>query len=134
NQTTAPTVTGPVAAYALRTNQAINLSGNTLTLGNGTGTAGLILNGGSVTGGPVSFGTAEGVVYASGTTTSIGGSVSANGLTVTALGATALTLGGPIADGTQPSRLVLTGQSAGTSFTLSGANTYTGGTTMSVNG
>src|SRR5205085_7841676 len=101
NQTSAPTITGNVSAYALRTNQAINLNGNTLTLGNGTGTAGLILNGGSVTGGPVSFGAAEGVVFAS-RTASIGGNVSGNGLTGTGPAATTATLGGAIADGAQP--------------------------------
>ena len=81
NQTTPPTITGNVAAYALRTNQAINLSGNTLTLGNGTGTAGLMLNSGSVNNGTVSFGGIEGTIYAGGTAT-IGANVTNGDLTV----------------------------------------------------
>src|SRR5439155_19541298 len=70
NQSAPVTLAGPAAAYALKTNQAVNLNGNTLTLGNGTGTTGLILNAGAaVTGGTVTFGPTEGMVYVQGAVT-----------------------------------------------------------------
>jgi autotransporter-associated beta strand protein len=91
NQTTAPAISGSVAAYALKTNQAINLNGNTLTLGNGsTGTAGLILNGGSISNGTLSFGGVEGTVYVSGTG-SIGANVANVPLTVFGPGSLSVT-------------------------------------------
>ncbi len=90
NQTTSPTITGNVAAYALKTDQAINLSGNTLTLGNGSGQSGLILNNGaSITGGNITFGQTEGVVYVNGATPtlgSLGNTITSNGLTINRAG------------------------------------------------
>src|SRR5262249_1571115 len=44
NQSSIPTIGGAAAAYALKTNVAVNLNSNTLTLGNGSGQSGLILN------------------------------------------------------------------------------------------
>jgi autotransporter-associated beta strand protein len=137
NQSTGASLAASANAYALKTNATINLAGNTLTLGNGSGQSGLILNsGGSISGGTVSFGATEGVVFAQGTTTlgAAGDTIKSNGLTVTTLGAVNLTIGGNIADNTAPARLILTGTTGGTAVTLSGANTYTGGTTLSVNG
>jgi fibronectin-binding autotransporter adhesin len=54
------------SVYALRlASTTLTNSANTLTIGNGTGQAGLILNGSSITGGTLSFGGAQGVVYTS---------------------------------------------------------------------
>jgi autotransporter-associated beta strand protein len=138
NQTSAPTIGGNVTAYALKTNQAINLNGNSLTLGNGSGQAGLILNGGSVTNGNISFGNAEGLIYLQGTTTigSAGNSLAGAGLAFTAAstGINAATINSTIADnGAQPVQVSITGPSGATSITLNAANTYTGGTFLSVN-
>ncbi len=135
NQSTLPTIGGAVSAYALKTNQAINLSGNTLTLGNGSGQTGLILNAGSITGGNVSFGNTEGMVFAQGTTT-LGGSgntITSNGLNVTALGLSNVTLGGNIVNGSGSAFLDIAAPTSGSSITLSGTNNYSGGTTLSVN-
>ncbi len=91
NQTTTPgSITTPVAAYALNTNQSINLGGQTLTLGNGAGQGGLILNGGSITNGTVAFGTAEGTIYTSGTG-SIGAGITFQALTTYGPGTLGLT-------------------------------------------
>ena len=63
NQSTTPTIAGDVSAYALKTTQSIDLHGHTLTLGNGSGQSGLILNsGGQITDGNVTFGSTEGMV------------------------------------------------------------------------
>jgi autotransporter-associated beta strand protein len=136
NQSNTVTLAGPAAAYALKTNVAINLNGNTLTLGTGTGTAGLILNNGaSVGGGTVTFGAAEGMVYVQGAATlgAAGDTISSGGLTVTASGPSVLTVNGTIADGGVAARVIFTGSSSGTGLVLNAANTYTGGTTLSVN-
>src|SRR5207237_828739 len=90
NQSTSPTITGNVSAYALKASAAIDLGGgtNTLTLGNGSGQSGLILNTGSVSNGAITFGPTEGMIYAQGGPT-LGASgqtttVSSNGLNITA--------------------------------------------------
>lgn len=138
NQSSVPTVAANVAAYALKTNQAINLNGNSLALGNGSGQTGLILNdGGSVTNGDVSFGSTEGMVYAQGTTTlgSASNSITSSALNITLSGAGAsvpsLTINSNIVGTGVP--VAITGVMSGTSLTLNGTNTYTGGTTLSVN-
>jgi autotransporter-associated beta strand protein len=66
---TGGTVTGNLQAYALsvQNGTGIALNGNTLTLGDGTHPAGLILNGGaSITGGTLAFGGSEGVIWIGG--------------------------------------------------------------------
>jgi fibronectin-binding autotransporter adhesin len=136
NQTTAPTITGNVAAYALKTNQAINLGTHTLTLGNGSGQSGLILNGGaSITNGNITFGPTEGVIYSQGNTTlgSTGNTITSNGLTITGLGATIVTVNGNIVDGTSPAKLIYTGATSASGLVLNGTNLYTGGTTIGIN-
>ena len=136
NQSTLPTINGAVAAYALKTNQAINLNGNTLTLGNGSGQSGLILNGGaSVTNGNITFGPTEGAIYSQGNTTlgSTGNNITSNGLTITGLGATNMTINGNIVDGTAPAKLIYTATTANSGLVLNGTNLYTGGTTLAVN-
>jgi fibronectin-binding autotransporter adhesin len=136
NQSSVPTIAGNVAAYALKTNQAINLSGNTLTLGNGSGQSGLILNnGGSITGGNVTFGPTEATIFSQGTTTlgSAGNTITSNGLTITGVGATTTTINGNIVDGTAPAKLIYTGAAANSGLILNGANNYSGGTILGVN-
>ncbi|HEX3602126.1 MAG TPA: autotransporter-associated beta strand repeat-containing protein, partial [Lacipirellulaceae bacterium] len=135
DQSSAPTITGNVTAYALKNSATIDLTGHALTLGNGSGQSGLILNGGSIINGNISFGSTEGVVYSGGTTTlgSTGTTISSNGLTITALGATNMTINGNIQNGTSASQVTFTGVTSGTSLTLNGANGYTGGTILSVN-
>jgi outer membrane autotransporter protein len=66
---TGATVTGNLQAYALSVQNGVGiaLNGNTLTLGNGTTPAGLILNGGaSITGGTLAFGGSEGIIWLAG--------------------------------------------------------------------
>src|SRR5947209_5405003 len=123
NQSTAATLAGSAFAYALKTNAAINLSGNKLTLGNGSGTSGLILNSGAnVNGGTIMFGPTDGVVYAQGTVTlgAVSDSISSNGLSITLGGASTLTLNGNIVDNSGPSRLSITAATSNTSITISG--------------
>jgi len=113
------------------------LSTNTLTLGNGSGQSGLILNnGGSITNGNITFGPTEGMIFSQGTTIlgSTGNTLTSNGLTITGLGATTMTLNSNIVDGAQPASLNLTAATTGSSITLNGTNGYTGGTTLSYQG
>ncbi len=84
-QSTNATLTGNVTAYALSVQNAtaVNLGGNTLTLGNGSTPAGLILNGGaSITNGTLAFGSSEGVIWIGGINTnsnSISAAISGSG-------------------------------------------------------
>ncbi|HTL29735.1 MAG TPA: autotransporter-associated beta strand repeat-containing protein, partial [Tepidisphaeraceae bacterium] len=136
NQSSAPTITGNVNAYALKTNQAINLDNNVLTLGNGSGQTGLILNsGGSITNGTVNFGNTEGMVYLQGTTTlgSTGKNIVSNGLTITASGLSNLTLAGKVVNGSAATKLIINEATSGSGLAMSDANSYTGGTALNVN-
>ena len=66
---TGGTVTGNLQAYALsvQNGTGVALNGHTLTLGDGTNPAGLILNGGaSISGGMLAFGGSEGVIWIGG--------------------------------------------------------------------
>ena len=68
------TLSGAAAVYALNTNgQTITATGQTLTVGNNSGQAGLILNGGTISGGTLAFGAAEGTIY----TSKVGGQITA---------------------------------------------------------
>ncbi len=136
NQASAPTITGNVSAYALKTNQAIDLGGHALTLGNGSGQSGLILNGGaSVTNGNISFGPTEGMIFSEGNTTlgSTGNTITSNGLTITGVGTTTTTINGNIVDGTAPAKLIYTGTTSSSGLVLNGNNSYSGGTTIAIN-
>ncbi len=135
SQLSSPVIAGDVAAYALQDSAAVNLSAHTLTLGNGSGQSGLILNGGSITNGNISFGATEGVVFTQGNTTlgSAGNTISSNNLTITALGASNTTINGNILNGSAASQVTFTGATSGISLTLNGANAYTGGTILSIN-
>jgi fibronectin-binding autotransporter adhesin len=139
NTATSPIVSANPSAYALKTAVATDLGGanHTLTLGNGSGQAGLIVNdGGSVFDGNITFGGAEGLVHVSGTTTigSAGNTITGNGLlSFTGSGSAKTTINNTITDnGGQPVKVAITG--VGTSFTLNGANSYSGGTLLSVIG
>ncbi|HEY1380691.1 MAG TPA: hypothetical protein VGF55_28070, partial [Gemmataceae bacterium] len=75
NQTVAATLAGPAQAFGLKTTQPLNLNGNTLTLGNGSGTAGLYLSSASPATSPalagpgtIAFGGAEGLIFIPGNT------------------------------------------------------------------
>jgi fibronectin-binding autotransporter adhesin len=143
NQSTPATLAAGAQAYALKTTAAIDQGGNLLTLGNGSGQSGLILNnGGSITNGNITFGATEGMIYLQGgaaasptvsTIGSLGNTITSNGLTITAAGAITTTINSNIVDGTSPSRLVFTAITANTTITLNGNNTYSGGTILNVN-
>ncbi len=99
-QSTGVTLAANTAAYALSVQNAttVNLGTKTLTLGNGSTPAGLILNGGaSITNGTLAFGGSEGIIWFAGnssganndtisaTITGIGGLTFAGGLHATDL-------------------------------------------------
>jgi autotransporter-associated beta strand protein len=78
-----------VAAFALNTEgKAITLGAHALTIGDGVNAGGLILAGGSISGGTLAFGGSEGVIWVSGNTTSTISSTltGSNGLTVAGSG------------------------------------------------
>ncbi len=78
------TAASNVAAFALNTEgKGINLGGNTLTLGDGTNPAGLILaTGSTISNGALAFGGSEGVIWMSGTNPVISSIITGtNGLT-----------------------------------------------------
>ncbi|MGD0563653.1 MAG: ParB-like protein, partial [Roseiarcus sp.] len=83
------TASGSLAAYALNTNgYAISLGSNTLTIGDGTDDAGLILaNGSAINGGTLAFGGSQGVVWLSGSATISSKITGGNGLTFAGSGA-----------------------------------------------
>ena len=59
------TLNSALNLLALRSSVVVNLNGNTLTIGSGANPAGVLLNGGSITGGgTLSFGGNEAVIYA----------------------------------------------------------------------
>lgn len=136
-QSVTATAGGALTAYALKTNAAINLSGNTLTLGNNSGQTGLILNsGGSVTGGNIDFGTSEGMIYfqpGAGAIGSNGNTITGNALTFVMAGAGAGTINSNIVNGSGATSVILSAPTLGSTFAINGANTYTGGTTLSIN-
>lgn len=89
------TPAGNAAAFALNTNgKTLSLGSNTLTLGDGTNAAGLIMAGGSsISGGTLAFGGSEGVIWLSGASTissAITGSNASTGLTFAGSGSVTL--------------------------------------------
>jgi autotransporter-associated beta strand protein len=87
------TAGGNIAAFALNTEgKTISLGTNTLTLGDGSNAAGLILASGSaINGGTLAFGGSEGVIWLSGTNPTISSAITGtNGLTFAGSGAVAL--------------------------------------------
>ncbi len=88
------TLSGNATVYALNDGgQAISAGSSTLTIGNNTGQAGVILDGGSISGGTLAFGAAEGTVYTSKVDASISSNITGTG-GLTTFGAGKLTLSG----------------------------------------
>ena len=91
---TGGTVTGNLQAYALsvQNGTGVALNGHTLTLGDGTDPAGLILNGGaSITNGTLAFGGSEGIIWFAGNSS---GAESNDTISATITGAGGLTFAG----------------------------------------
>ncbi len=89
---------GPESAYAIQNNGFnIDLEGNTLTVGGGSGQAGIILNGAAIEdsagNGALAFGGAEGVVYSSNGSPTISAKITGTG-GLTTFGPGDLTLSG----------------------------------------
>jgi autotransporter-associated beta strand protein len=93
NQSSPVTLSAAAVAYSVKTNQAINLGSNTLTIGNGSGQAGLILNsGGTVGSGSLAF-SGEGMIYVAAPTT-VAADIAASNSRISAFGPGNLTLTG----------------------------------------
>lgn len=127
------TLAGNTQAYALNIQKGFNVTiggGNTLTLGDGSNPAGLILNGGSgsgITGGTLAFGASEGVIWNSGSSTITSVITGTGGLTFAGSGNTTLS-----AASTQTGAITI---DSGT-VTLTTANVFAGssaGVTLSDN-
>jgi fibronectin-binding autotransporter adhesin len=89
------TLSANAAAYALKINDGdvITATGHTITLGDGTDPAGLIVDGGSagITGGTLAFGGSEAIIYAAGSDAISAAITGSNGLVLAGSGT--LTLG-----------------------------------------
>jgi autotransporter-associated beta strand protein len=88
-QTGNATLAGPAQAYALKIDNGatITATGQTLTLGDGTNPAGLILSNSNITGGTLTFRGSEAVIYAKGNSNTISSTITgSNGLTLTGSG------------------------------------------------
>jgi autotransporter-associated beta strand protein len=108
DQTAATTLTSDVQAYALKVNDTttatvITATGHTITLGDGTDPAGLIMDGGgaAITGGTLAFGGSEAIIWAKGTSTISAAITGTNGLVIAGtgtinLGAAAISLSGAL--------------------------------------
>jgi fibronectin-binding autotransporter adhesin len=139
NQSSAATLAGAASAYALKTSANVNLGTNTLSLGNGSGQTGLILNSGAnINNGNISFGATEGMIYSQGTTTlgtsAANNTITSDALNIIGLNATTLTLNSNIVNGTGPTPVYITVPTAASTININGANSYTGGTTLSYQG
>jgi autotransporter-associated beta strand protein len=95
DQTGNGTLAANAQAYALKINNGavITATGHTITLGDGTDPAGLIMDGGSaaITGGTLAFGGSQAIIYAKGSSTISAAITGTNGLTLAGSGT--LTLG-----------------------------------------
>ena len=122
-QSASVTLSGNAQAYALNLQKGFNVTigaGNTLTLGDGSNPAGLILNGGSgsgLTGGTLAFGGSEGVIWNNGSSTISSVISGSGGLTFAGSGNTTLS-----ATSTQTGAITV---DSGT-VTLSAANVFAG--------
>ena len=107
DQTGNATLAANAQAYALKVNDGavITATGFTITLGDGTDPAGLIMGGGSaaITGGTLAFGGSQGIIYAKGSSTISSAITGTNGLTLAGSGSLTLSptaaftsLSGPI--------------------------------------
>jgi len=90
DQTGNGTLSANASAYALKVNDGavITATGHTITLGDGTDPAGLIMGGGSaaITGGTLAFGGSEAFIYAKGTSSISAEITGSNGLTLAGSG------------------------------------------------
>ena len=99
DQTGNATLAANAAAYALKVNDGavITATGFTITLGDGTDPAGLIMGGGSaaITGGTLAFGGSQAIIYAKGTSTISSEITGTGGLTLAGSGTLQLTAATP---------------------------------------
>ncbi|HVX76964.1 MAG TPA: autotransporter domain-containing protein [Bradyrhizobium sp.] len=119
----APTISGNVAAFALNTEgKAVNLNGNTLTLGDGTNAGGLILaSGASISNGTLAFGGSEGMIWLSGSNPTISAEITgSNGLTFAGSGGVSISTAANVSG-------AITIDSG--TVTLSGSNIFAGNST-----
>ena len=121
--TASQTISSNTSAYALRNDALIAIdSGITLTLGNASGAvhtyqAGLILNGGTISGGTLAFGATEATIYTSGANGTISSQITSNGTQDNGFGTLS---GNPTAS--------LTKFGEGTLFLTNASNTIAGST------
>ena len=94
------TLTGNASVYALNTEgKTVTLGSNTLTIGDGTDAAGLILaTGSAISGGTLAFGASEGVIWLSGTNPTISSQITGTGgLTFSGSGTVAISTAANVA-------------------------------------
>jgi fibronectin-binding autotransporter adhesin len=100
DQTGNGTLAANAAAYALKVNDGavITATGFTITLGDGTDPAGLIMGGGSaaINGGTLAFGGSQAIIYAKGSSTITSAITGSNGLTVAGSGTLTLSPTAPL--------------------------------------
>jgi fibronectin-binding autotransporter adhesin len=100
DQTGNATLAANAQAYALKVNDGavITATGFTITLGDGTDPAGLIMDGGSaaINGGTLAFGGSEAIIYAKGSSTISSAITGSNGLTVAGSGTLTLSPTAPL--------------------------------------
>jgi fibronectin-binding autotransporter adhesin len=92
-QTGNATLAANAQAYALKVDSGatITATGFTITLGDGTNPAGLILSNGIISGGTLAFGSSEALIYAKGNSVAISSTITgSNGLTLSGSGTLAL--------------------------------------------
>ena len=92
NQTGNATLAQNAQAFALTVNSGatITATGYTVTLGDGNNPAGLILQGGAISGGTLAFGASEGVIFGSGTDSVTAAITGSGGLTFAGSGTVTL--------------------------------------------
>jgi len=98
NQTANATITAPTHVFALNVNDGatITATGQTLTLGDGTDPAGLIIQNGEIKNGTLAFGGSEAIIYAKGGSAEITSVITgSNGLTLAGSGTLTLTQAAP---------------------------------------
>ena len=103
DQATSVALSASASAYALKINDGvvITATGHTLTLGDGTDPAGLIMGGGSaaITGGTLAFGGSEAFIYAKGSSTISAAITGTNGFTLAGSGTLTLSAAAPSLSG-----------------------------------
>jgi autotransporter-associated beta strand protein len=99
NQSVTAVLGADAQAYALKLNngKTITATGHTITLGDGTDPAGLIMDGGNaaITGGTLAFGGSQAIIYAKGSSTISAAITGTNGLTLAGSGTLTLSTASP---------------------------------------